>query len=62
MIVIIPSEGIYESVRGEYVKTEVDGLTLYIRSDMRFEGGIPLIDRRDYRGASYLLVRNALED
>ena len=52
----------YESVRGEYVKTEVDGLPLYIRSDMRFEGGIPLIDRRDYRGASYLLVRNALED
>jgi hypothetical protein len=52
----------YESVRGEYVKTEADGLTLYIRSDMRFEGGIPLIDRRDYRGASYLLVRNALED
>jgi len=52
----------YESVRGEYVRTEVDGFTLYIRSDMRFEGGIPLIDRRDYRGASYLLVRNALED
>jgi len=49
-------------VKGEYVKTEADGFTLYIRSDMRFEGGIPLIDRRDYRGASYLLVRNALED
>ncbi|WP_299076337.1 hypothetical protein [uncultured Fretibacterium sp.] len=52
----------YEKVKGEYVKTEADGFTLYIRSDMRFEGGIPLIDRRDYRGVSYLLVRNALED
>ena len=49
-------------MKGEYVKTESDGLTLYIRSDIRFEGGIPLIDRRDYRGASYLLVRNTLED
>ena len=52
----------YESVKGEYVRTEANGLTLYIRSDMRFEGGIPLVDRRDYRGGSYLLVRNALED
>ncbi len=44
------------------MRAEHDGFTLYIRSDMRFEGGVPLVDRRDYRGIPYLLVRNALDD
>lgn len=52
----------YEKVKGDYRKVEDGGFTLYIRSDMKFEGGVPLIDRRDYAGMAYLLVRNALDD
>ncbi len=33
-------------------------MTLYIRSDMQFTGGGPLIDRVDYRGSAYLVVKN----
>lgn len=49
-------------MKGEYVRAEDGGLTLYIRSDMRFEGGVPLIDRRDYKGVAYLIARNVLDE
>ena len=52
----------YEKVKGEYVRAEDGGLALYIRSDMRFEGGGPLIDRRDYKGVAYLIARNVLDE
>ena len=49
-------------MKGEYVKAEDGGFTLYIRSDMKFEGGVPLVERIDYRGMAYLRVRNALDE
>ena len=52
----------YAKVKGEYVKAEDGGFTLYIRSDMKFEGGVPLVERIDYRGMAYLRVRNALNE
>ncbi len=33
-------------------------MTLYIRSDMHFTGGCPVIGRVDYRGSAYLIVKN----
>lgn len=40
------------------MKFEHDGFTVYIRDDMKFEGDVARIDRKDYRGNSFLLVRN----
>ena len=41
-----------------FAKVEQDGMTLYIRPDMQFSGGYPLIGRVDYRGETYLIVKN----
>ena len=47
--------------KAKYLKFEHDGFTVYIRDDMKFEGDLARIDRMDYRGNTFLIVRNVIE-
>lgn len=48
-------------MKAKYLKFEHDGFTVYIREDMKFVDDVALIGRRDYRGRTFLIVRNEKE-
>ena len=47
--------------KAKYLRFEHDGFIVYIRDDMKFHNDIALIDRKDYRGGRFLIVRSMKE-